>query len=252
MRKSEFNTSLDIIDENITPFIPLIFKDLWTLGGNPDAVIKIMTQHVALREDSQIIDLGCGKGATVIELAKTFPGNYTGIDIIPEFIEEGNARIRENRLSGTVVLRQENMCETIAAPGKYDVVIYGHDSDAFGSVTKTLQVLSKKIHENGSIIYETAFHDGRYKGTEYSSEEALYSAIKDSGLRIIARLKWNREYIRRQNEANNRSIKKRIEHLKKQHPDKCRLFDRFYLNQIRESNILDEYVECIAFVLQQR
>lgn len=252
MRKSEFNTSLDIIDENITPFIPLIFKDLWTLGGNPDAVIKIMTQHVALREDSQIIDLGCGKGATVIELAKTFPGNYTGIDIIPEFIEEGNARIRKNRLSGTVVLRQENMCETIAAPGKYDVVIYGHDSDAFGSVTKTLQVLSKKIHENGSIIYKTAFHDGRYKGTEYSSEEALYSAIKDSGLRIIARLKWNREYIRRQNEANNRSIKKRIEQLKKQHPDKCRLFDRFYSNQIRESNILDEYVECIAFVLQQR
>ena len=93
------------------------------------------------------------------------------------------------------------MCETIAAPVKYDVVIYGHDSDAFGSVTKTLQVLSKKIHEKGSIIYEAAFHDGRYKGTEYSSKEALYSAIKDSGLQIIAQSKWNREYIQRQNEA---------------------------------------------------
>ena len=218
---------MDIRDENITPFIPLILKDLWALGGNPGAVIKIMKQHVALKQDSQIIDLGCGKGTTVIELAKTFPGSYTGIDIIPEFIEEGNAEIRENQLSGTVVLRQENMCETIAAPVKYDVVIYGHDSDAFGSVAKTLRILSKKLNDGGSIIYETAFHDGRYKRTVYSSEEALYSAIKDSGLQIIAQLKWNREYIRRQNEANNRLIKKRIEQLKEQHPDKCRLFDCF-------------------------
>ena len=251
MIKSEFNKSLDIRDESITPYIPFILKDLWALGGNPGAVIKILKQHVALKEDSQIIDLGCGKGATVIELAKTFPGNYKGIDIIPEFIEEGNARIRENQLSETVVLRQGNMCETIAAPVKYDVVIYGHDSDAFGSIAKTLQVLSKKINDDGSIIYETAFHDGRYKGTEYFSEEALYSEIKNSGLQIIAQLKWNREYIRRQNEANNRLIEKRIEQLKEQHPDQCRLFDNFYLNQIQESNILDEYVECITFALKQ-
>lgn len=246
---NEFNKSLDIQDDKITEFIPIILQDLWSLGGNPDVVIELIRRNIMLTNDSQIIDLGCGKGATIIELAKNFPGNYTGVDIVSEFIAEGKTKIKENQFS-RCVLMTENIQKTLSGKVKYDVVIYGHDSDILGSTTETLHVLSNKINVDGWIIYETAFQDGRYEGNDYLSEKALYAAINDSGVQIVDQIKWDKDYIRQQNEINNQLIKKRIEQLKELHPDQSALLDDFYFNQIQESNILNEFVECIAFALR--
>ena len=83
--KSEFNKSLDIQDEEIAEFIPYILQDLWSLGGNPDVVVKIVKRNITLTPDSRIIDLGCGKGATLIELAKTL---QELVDLSPRGIRE--------------------------------------------------------------------------------------------------------------------------------------------------------------------
>lgn len=246
----EFNKSLDIQDEKITEFIPFILQDLWALGGNPGVVVAMVKQNIILNQSSQIIDLGCGKGATIIALAQTFQGNYTGVDIVSEFIAEGNIKVKEINLYDSVVLKVEDLRNTLYDGIKYDVVIYGHDSDVLGSVFETLGVLLKKLKVGGYIIYETAFHDGRYEGGEYLSKGALYSAINNSGLQIVDQLKWDKDYMRRQNDKNNRLIKKRIGQLKEQYPSQSSLLDDFYLNQIQESKILDEFIECIAFILR--
>lgn len=246
---NEFNKSLDIQDDKITEFIPFILQDLWSLGGNPGIVIEIVKRNILLTQESQIIDLGCGKGATIIELAKSFPGNYTGVDIVSEFISEGKTKVKENQLSNCV-LRAEDIRKTLSDDVEYDVVIYGHDSDVLGSIAETIRTLSKKLKVGGCIIYETAFHNGRYEGEEYLSKKALYSAINSSGVQIVDQMKWDKDYMRRQNETNNRLIKKRIEQLKEQYPSQSALLGDFYFNQIQESNILNEFVECIAFVLR--
>lgn len=246
---NEFNKSLDIQDDKITEFIPFILQDLWSLGGNPEVVIEIIRRNIMLTQESQIIDLGCGKGATIIELAKNFPGHYIGVDIVSEFIAEGKTKIKENQLS-RCVLRTEDIQKTLSDSLNYDVMIYGHDSDLLGSPAETLHILSKKLNVAGWIIYETAFQDGRYEGGEYLSERALYAAINDSGVAIVDQIQWGKDDLRRQNEINNQWIKKRIEQLKGLYPDQSVLLDEFYFNQVQESNTLNEFVECITFALR--
>jgi len=98
-----FQKSLDIQDDRITPFIPFLLQDLWFLGCNY-SVIPELIKHIKPDKESRIIDLGCGKGATIIELAGMFPGTYTGVDIMAEFIEEGIKKTKDLKLSHKVTL----------------------------------------------------------------------------------------------------------------------------------------------------
>lgn len=53
-----------------------------------------------LESGIEVLDVGCGSGFALVEMAKTFPkSKFTGYDLLPEAIERGRARARELGLS---------------------------------------------------------------------------------------------------------------------------------------------------------
>lgn len=55
--------------------------------GSPETTIKALSFIDHLTEQSRIADLGCGTGGQTMTLAQNAPGQITGLDLFPDFID---------------------------------------------------------------------------------------------------------------------------------------------------------------------
>jgi len=250
LNSEQFKKSLDVQDEQIIEFLPLLLKDLWELGGDSKGITKLLQRNNLLRDGLEVIDLGCGKGATVIELAKHCDGDFTGIDIVKEFIDEGRTRIEGGSLKGRVHLIAGDMLEALEKSNQYDIVIYGHDSDILGTESEALKVLNHIKKETGYIIFETAFGSQDCPDKDYPTYDQLENAIQKSGLTVVDKYLRDQASIIKINADYNHKIKKNVDALSLQYPDKKPLFDTYYQNQLDESYVLDHFASCISFLLK--
>jgi ubiquinone/menaquinone biosynthesis C-methylase UbiE len=74
--------------------------------GSKEVTLKALSFVDNLKEDSKIVDLGCGTGGQTMTLAQHTPGEITGLDFFPEFIEVFNSNTQklnfQNRVKGVV------------------------------------------------------------------------------------------------------------------------------------------------------
>jgi len=59
--------------------------------GSPEVTLKALSFIDNLTDESMIADIGCGTGGQTMVLAENAPGNMTGVDIFPGFIDRFNA-----------------------------------------------------------------------------------------------------------------------------------------------------------------
>ena len=64
--------SLDGDNEDLFPYFAYLLQDLWEIGASPAIIKKLLRKNTDDKEKMQILDLGCGKGAVSIQLAKQF------------------------------------------------------------------------------------------------------------------------------------------------------------------------------------
>ena len=74
--------------------------------GSPEVTLKALSFIDNLTDKSLIADIGCGTGGQTMVLAQNVPGNITGIDLFPDFINRFNANAErlnlQNRVKGMV------------------------------------------------------------------------------------------------------------------------------------------------------
>lgn len=70
--------------------------------GSPEVTLKALSFIEGLTKDSQIADIGCGTGGQTMVLAKNAPGKFTGVDFLPEFINQFNQNTQKKNLQNKV------------------------------------------------------------------------------------------------------------------------------------------------------
>lgn len=74
--------------------------------GSPDVTLKALSFIDNLSDNSRIADIGCGSGGQTMVLAQHTPGQITGIDLFPVFIDLFNRNSRtlnlQDRVKGIV------------------------------------------------------------------------------------------------------------------------------------------------------
>lgn len=70
--------------------------------GSPEITIKALSFIDKLTEDSRIADIGCGSGGQTMVLAQNAPGQVTGIDLFPTFIDLFNSNAYKLNLQDRV------------------------------------------------------------------------------------------------------------------------------------------------------
>lgn len=74
--------------------------------GSPEVTVKALSFIDGLTESSRIADIGCGTGGQTLTLVAHLPGQITGIDLFPTFIDLFNSNVQQHnlqqRISGIV------------------------------------------------------------------------------------------------------------------------------------------------------
>ena len=70
--------------------------------GSPEATLKALSFVDSLSDHSLIADIGCGTGGQTLVLARHAPGQITGLDLFPGFIEIFNRHARQSGLQDRV------------------------------------------------------------------------------------------------------------------------------------------------------
>ena len=238
--------ALDGTDSNLFPFLPYILQDLWELGASPEVVLKLVKNHTINQSNLKVLDLGCGKGAVSIKLAKEFNCQCHGIDAIKEFIDEAKNKAKELNVEEYCSFECDDIRIRARDLRGYDIIILGAIGPVLGDYYSTLTKVSKCINQGGLIIIDDGYIDD---GSEYShpsmeKRSVILKQISDAGMKLVDEIIVNKDEIQKSDEYMYRNLKKRCQELIEVHPDKRNIFVNYVKKQEEEIEALEAKLIC--------
>lgn len=247
----EFLTSLDLLTEELEPFVPLLLEELWELGSMPEYIIELIESNIPTAGIREVTDFGCGKGAVLIKLAQRFNFTGQGIDLVPEFISAAQQYAKHYGVENRLTFKKEDFVKTICSVKNQDLVIYGFDSGILGDLKQTLHQLKVCITDKGFILLECMFStNATQSGKTVPSEQEMRQQIHDCNLVILDRIDWEKDKVKGVNSVNNSLIQKKVNELIRLYPEKAPLFDSYMENQIKECREMENTFICTTLLLQ--
>lgn len=245
--------SLDGRDVALYAFLPGLLKDLWEIGSSPEVVIGQIRKHRLGDEIRTVLDLGCGKGAVSIGLARAFGCRVRGVDGVPAFIDEAVEKAGEWNVSNLCTFEVGDIREKIPHLPECDLVVLGSIGPVLGSISETLRAVQPCIKAEGYCLLDDgyAMAKGKARGAAYPTRVQAHRAIEDSGFEIVDEYIHPRGDIAVSDAMIYNRIEKRAEELMKMHPDKTALFQGYLQAQREENSVLENDVVCASWLLKK-
>ncbi len=238
--------TMDGKDSNLFPYLPYILQDLWEIGASSEVVLQLVEKHTTDHSNLKVLDLGCGKGAVLIKLAKEFNCHCHGIDAVKEFIDEGINKSKEFNVEEYCCFECDDIRVRISDLREYDIIILGAIGPVLGDYHSTLTKVSKCIKESGLIIIDDGYiNDGSdYSHPLMEKSSVIFKQASDAGMKLIDEIIITKDEIKESNEHIQRNIKRRCQELIKKHPDKKNLFIDYIRKQEEENEALETKIIC--------
>ena len=247
-------TAMDGTDKELFPFLPYILQDIWEIGADPDAMIRLIKKHCNNLAKLKILDLGCGKGAVSVKVSREFGCTCYGIDAIPEFIELARQKANELKLDHLCKFETGDIREKVEDLSGYDVVILGAIGPVFGDYFSTLSTLAHCIHDHGLFIIDDGYieDDSDFTHPLMHKRSELRRQIEKAGMRLLEDDIMDKEAIKDSDDQIFANLKKRCHELIDQFPDKQALFLNYIKNQEIENDVLENKVITTAMVIRKK
>ncbi len=246
--------SVDGSDKGLYPFLPYILQDVWEIGSDPGVIAELIAGCFKKRRRPNVLDLGCGKGAVSIEIAKRLRCTCYGIDAIPEFIRIANEKADEFGVKDLCTFEIGDMREAVPTLPVFDVIILGSIGPVFGNYRATLSALKKNLGPDGILIIDDGYiEDNRdYEHPSIMKRRDILDQIRASGMRVISERIMNRDEIKKSDELIFGKLKRRCLELIEKHPDKRTLFEDYLVKQVEENDVLENRVVCATMVVRMK
>lgn len=114
------------------------------------AVISEAFRSLGLKENSKLLDIGCGAGWTTVFLAES-GYEVTGLDIVPDNVEVGNKRIERLGLKAKIIIG--DMDKLLIANKKYDGILIFDSLHHTVRQEEVIKRVSKHLKKNGWVLF---------------------------------------------------------------------------------------------------
>ena len=246
--RSTLAASLDV-DEVLLPFIPELLQDLWSLGFAPDPALRLIGRNLASHQCS-VLDLGCGKGALLIHIAKQFGWKGRGVDIVPEFIATATRMATEYRVPDLVQFEVRDIRNEVNDLKHWDLITFGFDSEALGHLDNALGLISSGLTRGGHLLVDTVWERDGGHHEEVMTQQQIQSAAQRVGLELIDHEVLDPEWVTSQNTRNTGLIRQRSLELANRFPEHAAAFGAYLREQEEESRFLSEEVMCVLLLFR--
>lgn len=243
--------ALDGTDPEIFPYIPYILQDLWEIGSSPETIIELIKKHKKITNSLHVLDLGCGKGAVSVKIAKELQCRCYGIDAVSEFIEYADLKAIEFGVESLCRFEVGDIRIKINELNSFDVIILGSIGRVLGNYYQTLTSLSQCIKSDDIIIIDEGYidNDDTFSHPLVQKKDEVLKQISEAGMQLTDEVIFNR------NENQDRVILDRLtdrcNELIKMHPEKRALFENYIRNQERETELLEAKITCSTMVIMR-
>lgn len=245
--------SLTAGSAEILPYLPYLLSDLWELGSNPADVIKA-ARDIGADSGWRALDLGCGKGAVSIRLAKELGCRAKGVDLMSEFIDYARDKAKEWEVGHLCEFEIGDINEAAQTEKGYDMVVLGAVGSVMGGPEETLKKLKSTVKPDGYIIVDDGYiiegTDAPRLEADYYTREQWERAFKDAGLRLICEIKAGEE-TQSVNDSNTAAIASRAAELALMHPEHRALLEEYIVSQQEESDDMTDRVVSVMWVLKR-
>ncbi len=251
--KEEIIYSLDGNNIELLEFIPYILQDFFEIGSDP----KIISNLIAITNpvnDCSLIDLGCGKGAVAIEIAKRFNMSVLGIDAMAPFITEAKKKAEEERVETNCNFIVGDIKEYISSAKElFDYAVWGSVGDIIGDNKATLIKIAEILKPKGYVIYDDGYIKDKYKSefTDIPDKDSFISRVAEAGFKIVKEVEFDSSKMKIENKKNNFAIKNRCDELSSKYPAKKYLFEEYVKNQLEESENLNHRFISVTLLLKR-
>ncbi len=245
--------AMDGSDKELYPFLPYILQDIWEIGADPDAIIKLIRRYCNNIAELKVLDLGCGKGAVSVKVSHTLGCTCHGIDAIPEFIEFAQQKATEYKVNHLCVFETGDIREKVKDLSGYDVVILGAIGPVFGDYFSTLETLAKCIGENGIFIIDDGYinDDSDFSHPLMFKKSDILQQIEKAGMVLVENDIMARDEIIDSDDYIFDNLKKRCQELIEKYPEKQNLFLDYIKNQEVENDVLENKVTGTTLVIKK-
>ena len=208
----------------------------------------MVKKHI-VKSNISVLDLGCGKGAVSVRLAKSVGCKVKGIDAVKDFIDYARIKAEEFGVNDICKFEVGDIRECIE--DRYDLVIFGACGDVLGDLDVTINKLKKMLKNSGFIIIDDAFCEDDKRIDGYLAHEEVINIFKKNKVELIQEDIIADEMQEDVNDKNNQNISQRAMELKIKYPDKSKIFDDYVRKQLDECEVLENEVKCVTWLLRK-
>lgn len=243
--------AMDGSDVALFPFLPYIFQDVWEIGASPEIVVDLIKKHSSNYSALRLLDLGCGKGAVSIKIAKELGCNCIGIDALEAFISQANNKAMRQAVNDLCEFKTGDIRQEIKNLRNFNIVLLGAIGPVFGDYYSTLTAVKPCLAQNGIIIIDDGYieDDSSFRHPLIEKKSIILKQISKAKMQLIDELIVSKEAIK-ESEANLfPSIEKRCRELINKYPSKKQLFINYINKQKKENYLLENEITCATMVL---
>jgi cyclopropane fatty-acyl-phospholipid synthase-like methyltransferase len=245
--------AMDGSDKELFPFLPYILQDIWEIGADPDAIVKLIKKHCTNLHELKVLDLGCGKGAVSVKIAQECACFCYGIDAISEFIDYAKQKANDFHVAYLCKFEIGDIREKINELSDYDIVILGAIGPVFGDYYSTLTSLSKCINKSGIFMIDDGYidDDSDFIHPLMSKKSDILQQIEMAGMQLLENDIMDKECIKDSDDCIFENIKRRCNELIEHYPDKQHLFLNYISKQELENDVLENKVIGTTMVIKK-
>ncbi len=252
--KESVVNALDGDTVELYPYLPYILQDLWEIGSSPETIINLIKKHLSNYHLLEILDIGCGKGAVSINIAKNLSAKCYGIDAVNEFIDYCNSKAIELKVNDLCVFKVAD-CRTDDYFNKqFDVIILGSIGPIFGDYQTTFRAISPYLKSDGLLILDDGYIDDNDELTHHIAikKSDLIQQAEDSGMALIDEINSDLETQIEQDDFILDSLIARCNELMEQHPSEKQIFQNYIDMQIDETKAIRSFIKCSTMLFKKK
>ena len=206
----------------LLPFLPELLADVWALGSSVEIIVDLLRQIGINNPGRRVFDVGCGKGAVAVSLAKENGCRVSGIDGFEPFIAEARERATDAGVAELCTFECGDMREAVAHIRDYDAVIYAAHSPVLAG-RPCVEVLRQCVRHGGYILVDDGFladgEQSKPSGYEdFLPYEQTVAALTACGDRVVREVIQTPATWHADDDRTTELIRRRAEALAVRHP----------------------------------
>lgn len=139
------------MDSELLAVAPELLADLDALGADVATIVTVISE-LDLAPGASALDLGSGKGAVAIELARRLDLDVHGIELFEPFVDHARAAAGAAGVSGRCRFTHGDVTRLAGQLPPADVAVFAALGGALGPIDVTMGILRRFVRPGGYVV----------------------------------------------------------------------------------------------------